>query len=240
VEEYRTEEEQVEALRRWWDENGRSAIAAIIIGVAGWFGWQTWESSQADQQAQASDTYQAMLSAVGPAGEGEQQVAIELAEQLKTEFDSTTYAQFAALHLAAFAVKQGDLPEAEAQLRWVLGKASKGSDTAQVAQLRLARVLASAGDTEKALAILADTEVGSYQASYAAAQGDILFSAGRNEEAREAYGRALLLAASEENGLNLPVLRQKFQNLTPVPTDSLNGSIDVEPNPADAADAEEG
>jgi predicted negative regulator of RcsB-dependent stress response len=201
VEEYRTEEEQVEALRRWWDENGRSTIAAIIIGVAGWSGWQTWTSSQANQQEQASDTYQAMLAAVGPAGEGEQQqAAIDLAEQLKTEFDSTTYAQFAALHLAAFAVKQGDLPEAEAQLRWVLGKASKGSDTAQVAQLRLARVLASAGDTEKALAILADTDGGSYQASYAAAQGDILFSSGRNEDAREAYSRALLLAASEQNG----------------------------------------
>ena len=34
MEEYRTEEEQVEALRRWWNENGRSTIVAIIVALA--------------------------------------------------------------------------------------------------------------------------------------------------------------------------------------------------------------
>ena len=46
MEEYRTEEEQVEALRRWWDENGRSTIAAIVIALSVGFGWQAWKSNE--------------------------------------------------------------------------------------------------------------------------------------------------------------------------------------------------
>ena len=73
-------------------------------------------------------------------------LAYQLAEQLKADYSGSTYAQFAALHLARVAVAQNDLAEAQAQLRWVLGKADKGSDTAQIAQLRLARVLAASGE----------------------------------------------------------------------------------------------
>jgi predicted negative regulator of RcsB-dependent stress response len=138
-----------------------------------------------------------------------------LAEQLKSQFGSTTYAQFAALHLAALAVSDGKLSDAEAQLRWVLGKAPNGSDTAQIAQLRLARVLAASGDTEQALAILEKATPGSYGASYLTAQGDILLAAGHNDEARDAYSKALAMAGGE--GANLSVLQQKLQSLTPAP-----------------------
>ncbi|MEW8396328.1 MAG: tetratricopeptide repeat protein, partial [Candidatus Thiodiazotropha sp.] len=38
--EYQTEEEQVEAIKRWWKENGTSVIAGLVIGLGGIFGWQ--------------------------------------------------------------------------------------------------------------------------------------------------------------------------------------------------------
>jgi predicted negative regulator of RcsB-dependent stress response len=236
VEEYRTEEEQVEALRRWWNENGRSTIVAIIVALGVGFGWQGWKSQQQNQQEQASNIYQALLKAVGAAEDPEQrQLGITLVEQLKTDYAGTTYAQFAALHMAAIAVTDGDLAEAEVQLRWVLGKATAGSDTAQVAQMRLARVLASAGDTDQALAILED-DGGSYQASYAAARGDILLAAGRNDEAREAYNQALVLAAAGGTGINLPALQQKLQSLTPIPGRELESAVMVEQKPGDTAE----
>ena len=49
MEPYNTEEEQVEALRRWWDENGRSTIAAIVIALAAGFGWQAWQKHDQGQ-----------------------------------------------------------------------------------------------------------------------------------------------------------------------------------------------
>ena len=40
MEQYRTEEEQVEALKKWWEENGRSTVVAVIVALGLGFGWQ--------------------------------------------------------------------------------------------------------------------------------------------------------------------------------------------------------
>jgi predicted negative regulator of RcsB-dependent stress response len=237
VEPYNTEEEQVEALRRWWNENGRSTVAIIVLALAGGFGWQAWQARSIGQLEQASEMYQALLRAVESPDSPQTAQGVALAEQLKSEFGSTTYAQFAALQMAAIAVENGDMAEAEAQLRWVLGKAERGSDTAQIAQLRLARVLAAAGGTEQALDILMNADPGPYGASYAIAQGDILLAAARPDEARTAYNVAMTMVASGAQGVNLSVLQQKLQSLSPVPprqVDETTVLIDApEVSPAD-------
>lgn len=237
MDQYRTEEEQVEALRRWWDENGKSTIAAIVIALAAGFGWQTWKANDQRAQESASDIYQAMLQTVGAgdASPGQLETGVGLAEQLKSEYSGSTYAQFAALHLARLAVDKNDLAEAEAQLRWVLGKAAKGTDTAQVAQMRLARVIAASGDTDQALAILEQGGEGPYQASYAVARGDILLALGRNDEAREAYSNARMLATSSQGQVNLPALEQKLQSLTPIPARTIATPAEVMPAAAEPA-----
>ena len=223
MDQYRTEEEQVEALRRWWDENGRSTIAAIVVAVAVGFGWQAYKSNDQQKREYASDLYQSMLQGIAQTGATAEQeeAVVDIAEQLKDDYSGSTYAQFAALHLASRAVGDNELAEAEAQLRWVLGKADKGSDTAEVAQLRLARVLAAAGDADQALAILAQAGEGPYQASYAVAKGDILLMQGRELEAREAYANARVLAGDAQGQVNLPSLEQKMQSLMPVPARSI-------------------
>jgi len=229
VDQYRTEEEQVEALRRWWDENGKSTIAAIIIAVSVGFGWQAWKANDLRQQEDASDIYQAMLQGLssGDVAPEQEVAAASLAQQLKDDYSGSTYAQFAALHLARLAVNNGDLPEAEAQLRWVLGKADGGSDVALVAQMRLARVVASSGDADQALAILEEAGDGPYQASYAAARGDILLALGRDDEARVAYNQARMLAVGSQGQINMSALEQKLQSLNPVPARTIEAPVEV-------------
>lgn len=228
MEPYNTEEEQVEALRRWWEENGRSTIAAIVIALAAGFGWQTWQKYDQGQSENASDLYQALLQAVNVSETSGAAMgpATALAEQLKTEYGSSTYAQFAALHLARNAVDAGNLAEAEAQLRWVLAKTDAGSDTAQIAQLRLARVLASSGQPEQALTILEQGE-GAYQASYAAARGDVLLGLGREDEARAAYNVARALSSAGGMSGTDSTLDQKLQSLNPVPARELDSVSDL-------------
>lgn len=244
MESYRTEEEQVEQLRRWWAENGRSTIVAIILALGVGFGWQGWKQYQQGQEDGASDLYQRMLQAfAAPALSPEQQdIAVQLAGQLKKEYAGTTYAQFAGLQLARVAVGGNDLAAAEAELRWVLGKADKGSDVARVAQLRLARVLAAKGEEAQAMSILAQEDEGPYKASYAVARGDILFSQGKTEEARTAYAAALTLAQANGEGVDLVALEQKLQALSPVPPrvkvmTGSNGTA-AEPVSADAGASE--
>lgn len=244
MEQYRTEEEQVEAVRRWWHDNGRATVAAVVIALAAGFGWQAWQAKEMREATQASDLYQALLRAI------EQQepsapvpAAIELADQLKQEYGGSTYAQFAALHLAAIAVNEGRLDDAKAQLQWVLDKAPQGSDTARIARQRMARVIAASGDTEQALKLLATAEPGPYAASYALAQGDILLLAGRRDEARDAYTRTMELAAKDGQGMSLQMLQQKLQSLTPVPPRDVELSADadsaVAPTAPPATDAVE-
>lgn len=242
MESYRTEEEQVEALKKWWEENGRSTIVAIIVALGLGFGWQGWQKYQQQQNDAASNSYQALLQQLGSAESGADSAeAVRLAEEIKAGHARSTYAQFAALHLARLAVNKGDLAKAEAELRWVLGRADKGSDTQQLAQLRLARVMAAQGDQEQALSILESADAGSYQAAYAVARGDALLMLGRDEEAKAAYTSALVLASRGGTQVNLAMVQQKLQSLSPVPAREIPAlaSGAAAETPTDEAPADE-
>lgn len=211
MESYRTEEEQVEALKRWWQENGRSTLMGIALAVALVVGWQGWQRSQETAAAQASVSYQQMLQALASEDAATRDRGLTLARELKDQHPGSTYAQFAALYLARVAVQEGDSSDAETQLRWVLAKAD--GDMKDLAQLRLAQVLAEQGDSEQALELLAPGQGGAMAAAYAMARGDVLLAAGRRDEARLAYEAAATdLSAS---GTPPPTLVEKLDFLNP-------------------------
>ena len=234
METYTTEEEQVEALKRWWEENGRSMILAVVVALSAGFGWQAWKSYDKQNTEGASNVYQVLLQGINvEESTPEQQAAtLRLAVQLKTEYAGSSYAQFAALHLASIAVSGGNLNEAETQLRWVLSKADKGGDVAQVTELRLARVLAAAGKPDRALEILQRAGTVTYAASYAMARGDVLLQLGRTDEARDAYADAKSLAAQGGAQLNLATLDQKIQSLNPRPARDIELAQPAQEGPA--------
>jgi len=189
VDSYRTEEEQVEALKRWWKENGRSVVLGVVLAVGLGVGWQAWQKSRDVAAENASVAFQQMLALLAAEEETGAGPARELAQRLKDEHRGSTYAQFAALHLARLAVQEEDLATAEQELRWVLAMADEGSDLHRVARLRLARVLGATGDLSAALDLLS-VQGEAYAASYALARGDLLLGDGREAEALAAYRQA--------------------------------------------------
>lgn len=215
METYGTEEEQVEALKRWWQENGRSIVAAAVLAIGGALGWQYWQQHQETQRLEASEAFQGFIESMGGPDGSTADVSQMQArgEQLKIDYPDSGYANFTALHLARLAAQSGDLAGAEQQLRWVLAHKAD-IDTQQVAQLRLARVLAAAGDTDAALAILQASEGGAYAASWAIALGDVQLLRGERQQATLTYEKARLLAAQALGGsANLPMLEQKLASL---------------------------
>jgi predicted negative regulator of RcsB-dependent stress response len=211
VESYRTEEEQLEALKRWWSENGRSIVITVVLTLSAVLGWQAWQGRQQQVAEGAALLYEQMLARMSTAQGEQNSTGVEqLARQLKEDYGSGVYARFAALHLARLAVERGDLQAAAEELRWVIERAEAASELAAVARLRLARVLAAQGETESALQILAERTVSGFAGAYAAARGDILLAAGRRDEAREAY-LAAQMDASGVGGAQL--LTQKLQHL---------------------------
>ena len=116
-EELRTEEEQVEAIKNWWNENGKSLIITVVVVLAGYFGWNGYQENQRTQGEAAASMYQQLMSkATKPLTEQTEADKTELetvAAQLKTDYPDSLYAQFASLYLAKFAIEAGNFDAAE-------------------------------------------------------------------------------------------------------------------------------
>jgi predicted negative regulator of RcsB-dependent stress response len=39
---YETDDEKVEAIKKWWKDNGISVATGVVIGLAVVFGWRAW------------------------------------------------------------------------------------------------------------------------------------------------------------------------------------------------------
>ena len=220
MESYRTEEEQLDALKKWWDENGRSTVFAVVLALGAGLGWNQWQGYKQAQAEQASLAYEEMLTAIREASRDEDLDRVKtLAERIKADYSSSTYAQFASMHLARAAVQQGDLDSAESELRWVLSQ-SPAPEISLVAELRLARIKTSQGQPEVALDILTAAEPGAYAAAYAEAEGDAWHLLGETDKAIAAYEKSLALAAAGNTGAS-EALRLKLGALTPVPAREL-------------------
>ena len=202
------DEADLEALKRWWDENGKGIVAAVVVAVLGTVGWQQYQGFSVSKTEAASDLYATMLAIQLEGGESETLVA--LSAQLKEEHSGSNYARFGAMLEARVAVEANDLDAAEFALRWALAAGDTRSDIGQLIQLRLARVIAAQGKEAEALAILSQgSEV--YPVAYAQAQGDIHLAAGRDDEALEAYRQGRDLAT--ELGQYSVVLDNKVRTL---------------------------
>lgn len=213
---YQSEEEQVEALKRWWAENGKSTVVGVVVAVAAVFGWQGYQKQQQAKVDVASVTYQNMVTAAfganGQPDEKQIATAVHLAEGLKQDFPKTTYAQFAALYKARFAVEAGKLDDAEAELRWALERAQEPEIALQI-KLRLARVLYARGELEAALEYLQQDNAEGYASGFEEVKGDIYHAQGQNELALSAYEKALELNRTAKIPVNNPLLQLKLQQL---------------------------
>ncbi|AGH45899.1 TPR-like domain-containing protein [Paraglaciecola psychrophila 170] len=54
MEQYETEEQQVEAIKRFWKENGLSLVIGALLGLGGLLGWRYYNDSQIEAKEQAS------------------------------------------------------------------------------------------------------------------------------------------------------------------------------------------
>lgn len=189
-----TEEEQIEALKRWWSDYGKAVTAAVVVAVAGFWGWTQYQSHKVEQAQQNSATFEKMVSAMRGSGESDQQSQSEvraLAQQLSADETDSLYGNFAELYLAKLAVESGELDTARTRLQSVIDNAAD-SAVGDLARLRLARVLAASGDYESAHKTLQQDGVSeAFQTLYTEATGDLYLSQNKMSEAQQAYQKAM-------------------------------------------------
>lgn len=208
--EMRTEEEQVEAIKQWWKENGKQTVVAAVVVLGGWFGYQGYESQKLEAASSASVVYQELIGLNDSTEEADQGRRTLLLDQLQTQHGDTVYAMFAGLFKAKAAVEANDLDSAKTQLEAVMSDASDAA-IKQLATVRLARVLIAQEKADEALSLLAVEPEAAFIAEYEETKGDAFFAKGEQDNARDAYSKAI--TAAERIGANNPVLKMKLDDL---------------------------
>ena len=189
--EYETEEQQVEAIKEWWKQNGLAVISGAVLGIGALVGWRGWGWYQEKQANEASDIFAVVQEAVN------KNDATGLNEQTKTlreNYASTPYASLAVLHEAKTHNDKGDFAAAEESLRWVL-KNSKQDSVQEIARLRLARLLLAENKIDEAQTMIGTSTSKAYASLANEIRGDIFVAKGELEQAKKAYDQAMQSAS---------------------------------------------
>jgi len=227
VDPYRSEDEQIRALREWWKHNGSSTLMGVGLALAIVFGWQWWQQRGERLAEESAMLYQQLLEATERAsGDPVQRTtAMHLAGQLRDLRSGGRFSDYASLLLARLLVEKDDLPGAEAELRTLVERlpaTGPGAVEARIrawlgrdmdpqigvlARVRLARVLHAQGKHDEALVLLDAGDPETFFAERQELRGDILVAKGDRAGALAAYEGAAERARRE--GVNARLLELK-------------------------------
>ncbi|AJQ98066.1 MULTISPECIES: YfgM family protein [Hafnia] len=205
MEVYSTENEQVDALRRFFIENGKALAIGVVIGIGALLGWRYWQNHQQAEMTGASQSYQQASEALtGGKADG-----VALAEKF-IEKNANNYGVLAALQVAQHDVDQKDFAKAEQRLAWAQGQ-TKDENLKSLIDLRLARVQLQENKLDDALKTLDLVKATGWVAMAQDVRGDVLVKKGDVKGAREAYSKGL---ASDASQSLQALLRMKLNNLS--------------------------
>lgn len=205
---YASEKEQVEALKKWWKENGSSVVTGLLLGLSLLLGGKAWFSYQDTQAKNASNIYAQMMGALK---NNESEAVRSQANELISNHSGSGYAPLAALVLAKLAVNEDELEAARGQLQWALDHAAL-PELQHTARTRLLQVLIAQQQYEQAAKLLASvSDPGAYRYLYAELEGDLAMAQGKTQDAAKAYKQAL--ENMPKQAANATLLTAKYENI---------------------------
>lgn len=205
MEVYQSEEQQVEAIKKFWDENGNSLIAGLVIGLSGFIGFNYYKDYQLEQELSTAEAYQTVLENNAE----DSKAFVAEGEKFIIAHGDSSYASLTALSLAKEAANEKDWAKVETQLKVAMEKA-KNDGIKAIATTRLARVQIQQEQLDAALSTLSAPLPASFKATVEEIKGDVFIKQGKKDLARNAYQ-----AAIDEKGQSVtPDLRMKLDDLT--------------------------
>jgi len=205
VSEYTTDEEELEKLKNWWNDNKVFVVTGLIAGGAILGGYNWYKDMVATRANTASALFEDLKEAVSS---GNREVALAKGSELQDKFSATPYDAQALLVLAKVHIDAGDYDAAMQALKDAISTGN--TELGHVARLRLARVQLAAGLVDEAKSTLTVRSEGEFSSLYQELRGDIHTAAGETDAAIEQYKLAL---AHEIPLGDVRYLEIKLQNL---------------------------
>ncbi|MCL9775975.1 YfgM family protein [Vibrio methylphosphonaticus] len=182
---YDSEEQQVEAIKDWWQENGKAVVLGVVVGLGGLFGWRFYQDSAIQAQEAASEQYTSVVEAIAAQGT---EASAEVQSFIDTS-KATEYSVLASLQLAKAQVEAGELDQALEQLQWAQAN-TKDVAVSPLVTYRIARIMAEQENVDGARAELDKITDEAWAGRVAELRGDIAINAGERDAAYSAYTEA--------------------------------------------------
>ncbi|MEO6353389.1 MAG: tetratricopeptide repeat protein [Burkholderiaceae bacterium] len=205
------EEEQLAAIKGWWNQYGNLLTWLLIFALTIYAGWSGWNYYQNKQSAQASLLYEGLVKSVAAKDNIK---ILRSATDLQIKFGKTPYAQMGALAAAKSAFDANDINVAKSQLLWVIEHGSNEEYKA-IAKLRLSGILLDIKSYDEALKLLETNFPAQFASLVADRKGDLFVLQNNNDAARSSYQLAI-----EKIEQNSPI-----HTLIQMKLDALGGSI---------------
>lgn len=202
--EYLSDKEQIELIKTWWKDYGRTIAIAVLLGLGLGFGWRYWHQHQIQNEAEASQLYQQALFSDES---GDSTALAQNAGALSEKYPHSPYAALASLLLAKEAVAHDNLSLALEKLNWTIAQAREPRFR-QIARIRAARVLIAQKQFEEALKILNTVEDKTFMPLIEQARGDVYSAQGRKAEAQKEYDASQ--KGLQNAGVEDPLLQMKM------------------------------
>jgi len=104
------EQEQLEALKAWWKDNGNWILGTVLVVVVAMGGWRGWHYYQHQQATKAATLYMQVVEQVGS---NDPKRVNDAAAAVMDKFASTAYAARAALLAAQVNEQAKDVAHAK-------------------------------------------------------------------------------------------------------------------------------
>ncbi|HCE2379442.1 YfgM family protein [Vibrio parahaemolyticus] len=199
---YDTEEQQVEAIKDWWKENGKAVIIGAVVGLGGLFGWRYYQDTVIQASETASQSYTTVMNAL-------QEKGVDAQSDVQAFIESNEvkeYSVLAALQLAKAQVEAKDFAAALEQLKWAQSN-TKDAALSPLISYRIARIETEMGNFDAANTELGKVTDTAWAGRIAELRGDIALRQGDKDAAYAAYTEAQQAADAS------PTLQMKLDDL---------------------------
>lgn len=203
---YSVEEENLRAVKQFWQKNHLWIMSTVVTAAVLFFGIQYYQYNKQVKTEQASAVYMQMLRSDEI---GDLVAANTHGQDIIDQYGSTSYASLAKFIMARYAIAQGQIEDAKNYYSEIID--SKHKHWHSLAAIRLASVELAQQNFDRAREALGKVDGDEYQTMVHEILGDIAFAQGDGQTAVNEYKESLISA--EKLNMNRPLVIIKLQDL---------------------------